>query len=779
MWEKIQLQQTITYYKEQLMNGCCSYPAQRLQLTEQAVKYVPELPEFWAEYSEALGGTYEFEAAVEAVSKAINRYKILKGHLRKVTDFSETSIATCLQRRKYWQKLYVVAKQLKISACVIVKNEAENIRHWLEDAFVYGDELLIVDTGSTDETKQIIEEFRQDVIAQGRNATDKQIRVLDFAWIDDFSAARNFAIEQAVGDWIVFLDADDSFYYPERVRGMIAMAEEAQVFYDALLITVVDVDADNHDREMHRYPTPKVFRREKKLIYENKIHECLRHQSGKWDLLTIDDWMSIRHTGYSAHIVATKVQRNYTILMQEIAECGEQPRHYRYLADCYAHFQDYEKMLHYALLDLEGDTSVTTEGDSYLIALQAMEKLQYPVSAKLELLEVGEVNMPQLPDFPAKRGLLLYGTGNMRAAEPVLLHALDLFEGNEFGGRFSTGIHSQLEQIYEALGRIALLRQDIQACKDWWGRGLVCNPLSEAILCQWAELVETTVSASEMMQMFLHELAQYITIKKEFLVTLCQYMQRHGFVELYCQLADYLISAYDYYDGIRPWYTKWLSGQLTDSLLEKKMEENLSKMLVAMLHLPPNNDLRSDKLKKIPEVWQGLVRRFDFGEGDCDYQAYQQLLPVIVHFATDEVKNKYLTLQANFLPAQQAEIQYLLKELEPECLSENMLETAIEQLVKDRYNADLLRLVYRSLVCLYDDVEIIQVLNSLYDKQKDGMFISETIVSCHVGKVFLYYRQLSGEQMPCFELSWAAGRPDAALVLVADIYNFLSRIARR
>ena len=89
----------------------------------------------------------------------------------------------------------MIEKKITISLCIIVKNEENTIARCLESVKGLCDEIIIVDTGSTDLTKQIVEKY-----------TD---RIVDFTWIDDFAAARNFAFSQATMDYILWLDADD------------------------------------------------------------------------------------------------------------------------------------------------------------------------------------------------------------------------------------------------------------------------------------------------------------------------------------------------------------------------------------------------------------------------------------------------------------------------------------------------------------------------------------------------------------------------------------------
>jgi len=82
-----------------------------------------------------------------------------------------------------------------ISLCMIVKNEEKVIERCLSSVAHLVDEVVIVDTGSIDNTKEIITRYTSNIY--------------DFEWINDFSAARNFAASKATGEWILVLDADE------------------------------------------------------------------------------------------------------------------------------------------------------------------------------------------------------------------------------------------------------------------------------------------------------------------------------------------------------------------------------------------------------------------------------------------------------------------------------------------------------------------------------------------------------------------------------------------
>lgn len=85
--------------------------------------------------------------------------------------------------------------KIPISVCIIAKNEEKYIEECLKRLQSYGFEIVVTDTGSTDHTREIAEKYAD--------------KVLDFAWINDFSAARNFCVANASNNWILILDCDE------------------------------------------------------------------------------------------------------------------------------------------------------------------------------------------------------------------------------------------------------------------------------------------------------------------------------------------------------------------------------------------------------------------------------------------------------------------------------------------------------------------------------------------------------------------------------------------
>lgn len=150
---------------------------------------------------------------------------------------------------------------MEISLCMIVKNEEKILARCLDSIVDLVDEVIIVDTGSTDTTKEIAAKY-----------TDK---IYDFQWIDDFSAARNFAFSKATKDFIYTADADE--VVDEENRQKFRQLKEA-------LVPEVDIvqmkygnqlqfgTAYNFDEEYR----PKLFKRLREFIWTEPIHEMVR-----------------------------------------------------------------------------------------------------------------------------------------------------------------------------------------------------------------------------------------------------------------------------------------------------------------------------------------------------------------------------------------------------------------------------------------------------------------------------------------------------------------------
>ncbi len=170
---------------------------------------------------------------------------------------------------------------ITISLCMIVKNEEAVLARCLDTVADLVEEIIIVDTGSTDRTKEIAARY-----------TDK---IYDFVWVDDFSKARNFAFSKATKEYIYSADADEVLNEENRERfrilkeNLLPEIEIVQMKYGNQLSfgTVYNFD------EEYR---PKLFKRLRSFVWEEAIHETVRTYP-----IVFDSDIVITHMPTSSH----------------------------------------------------------------------------------------------------------------------------------------------------------------------------------------------------------------------------------------------------------------------------------------------------------------------------------------------------------------------------------------------------------------------------------------------------------------------------------------------
>ena len=174
-------------------------------------------------------------------------------------------------------------RQIRISQCMIVKNEEKNIERALSWGKQIMWEQIVVDTGSTDRTAEIAE-------AMGAS-------VFLFPWIDDFSAAKNFAISKAKGNWIALLDADE-YIRPEDARKLPGILRQlSQRGLEGLSTGWQQLDDEGNI--FSSGTQIRIFRNDPEIRYRRRIHEQLESVRGRE--LRIGDVvqeLSIFHEGY-------------------------------------------------------------------------------------------------------------------------------------------------------------------------------------------------------------------------------------------------------------------------------------------------------------------------------------------------------------------------------------------------------------------------------------------------------------------------------------------------
>ena len=191
-----------------------------------------------------------------------------------------------------------------ISLCMIVKDEQELLGQCLESVKDVVDEMIIVDTGSSDNTLKIAESYGA--------------KIYHYTWDGSFSTARNYGLQFATGDWILQLDADEALEKEDiPLIKQITRSDEYVAIFVALL--------NDTDDGFSKHYFQRLFRRGK-ARYEGIVHNQLKYEGA--DILTE---IRVYHYGYnlSKSKMDAKYRRTETLLLQQLAEDDSNPFAYQ------------------------------------------------------------------------------------------------------------------------------------------------------------------------------------------------------------------------------------------------------------------------------------------------------------------------------------------------------------------------------------------------------------------------------------------------------------------
>lgn len=145
-----------------------------------------------------------------------------------------------------------------LSVCMIIKNEESTLKRVLDCIKKFADEIVIVDTGSTDKSKEIALSYTNNVF--------------DFKWVNDFAKARNFAFSKATCDYQIWLDADDVITDENiaKINNLKTSTKTADIYMCKYLIGL-----DKNNKPYLTYYRERIMKREKGYLWEGFVHEVI------------------------------------------------------------------------------------------------------------------------------------------------------------------------------------------------------------------------------------------------------------------------------------------------------------------------------------------------------------------------------------------------------------------------------------------------------------------------------------------------------------------------
>lgn len=345
-----------------------------------------------------------------------------------------------------------------VSFCCIFKNEEKHLPKWIDNAKKIangeGDEIIAVDTGSTDRSVEILKKAG--------------IEPYYFEWVNDFSKAKNFALSKATGDWIIFLDCDEYFNDDSitRVRQIIDEQdkdEETKVIESFML----NVNEDDNNALISQFIHWRIFRNTEDLRYVKAIHEALSY-TGPGMMNVFRSNLVIMHTGYSAGLTRIKGQRNLEFLQREIAknETGEiTTQQAYYLANSYAQLGDLEKTAHYSRIAIKGTDDELGFMTVRMYRNLVQEEEQKPgggdFDKKMDILDRGLLRVPEHPDFLMTKMLLTFPLKHFYEIEHLCHKMLEKIDDPEINNKYETDIISNMQLVYNMLSNVKFHKGDV------------------------------------------------------------------------------------------------------------------------------------------------------------------------------------------------------------------------------------------------------------------------------------------------------------------------------
>lgn len=235
----------------------------------------------------------------------------------------------------FYDKQFLSNSEIDISVSMIVKNESKTLKDTLESIKNIADEIIIVDTGSVDNTIEI-----------AKNYTDK---IFSLDWVNDYSYARNYSLDKCVGNWVFYIDADEVIakQSAQQFRNTIKLAGEK----DGLLITkIINYGLDDNGNKFEYIGQyPRIFRNIgfPLVHFFGRIHEQIGPSLINYNYEMKNTNLELIHSGYfkSKEEMNAKVKHNLQTLADHIQEDSSNGYTWYQLGNTLYQMQEYAKSI--------------------------------------------------------------------------------------------------------------------------------------------------------------------------------------------------------------------------------------------------------------------------------------------------------------------------------------------------------------------------------------------------------------------------------------------------
>ena len=264
-------------------------------------------------------------------------------------------------------------KPVTLSICMMVKNEADNLRRCLPSLKGIADELIVIDTGSTDDTMKIAE--------------SAGAKVFEHPWENDFSKHRNQSISYATGDWVFIIDADEELFLEDATSPDVLKTWLNQLPDDCMSAAVILSDIQRNMQAM-RFNSVRLFRNGA-VKYDGIIHNTPVITKGKPDAV-LCQFVRLNHYGYdlTPEKQAQKRKRTEGLLLKRLEKSPDDVVAIFYLTQAYTAYGEFEEAAKYIERYAETSKRISVEfnGSIYCTAVSVYRKLAQKDKAQQWLL---------------------------------------------------------------------------------------------------------------------------------------------------------------------------------------------------------------------------------------------------------------------------------------------------------------------------------------------------------------------------------------------------------
>ena len=324
---------------------------------------------------------------------------------------------------------------------MITKNEEKYLEQCLNSVKDVVDEIIIVDTGSTDKTIEIAKKYC-DMRVSSRTRSQLTAKILDFKWVDDFSAARNESIKHATKEWVLVLDADEVIEKEDlgKIKNTIENPEdfagfqlEQRSYINNFFEGAVKNDSDFELIKDYPFYIPhflvRLFKNNLGLYFKHMVHELVEDSINEKNLKYRKIEVVLHHFGSlkDKNLISDKTEQYSRIILKQLKEEPESARYNYQAARMYLGRNDFSN----ALKCFEKTAKINP---NYKLVFSEIAKIYLQMNDKNRAIEYFKKSIKYNPDNPSPANnlaVVCMSMGKFEQAKKILEEQLKKHPENE------------------------------------------------------------------------------------------------------------------------------------------------------------------------------------------------------------------------------------------------------------------------------------------------------------------------------------------------------------